>query len=128
VTVDISVAVVNWNRREYLRACLTSLEAQRGADFEVIVVDNASSDGSAEMARSEFGVRVIANTENLGFCAANNQAFAAARGEYIALLNNDAEAAPDFPERAADALAPAWGDAGRRVVILPLHIRCGRAL
>ena len=56
VTPDISVAVVNWNRREYLRACLQSLAAQRGADFEVIVVDNGSSDGSAGMARSEFGV------------------------------------------------------------------------
>jgi GT2 family glycosyltransferase len=93
---DISVAVVNWNRREHLRACLQSLSAQRGASFEVIVVDNGSSDGSAEMARSEFGATVIANTANLGFCAANNQAFAAARGEFIALLNNDAEAAPDF--------------------------------
>lgn len=119
MTVDISVAVVNWNRREYLRACLTSLEAQRGADFEVIVVDNASSDGSAEMARSEFGVRVIANTENLGFCAANNQAFAAARGEYIALLNNDAEAAPDFLanlRRAFDA-APDIGMAAAKVLV-----------
>jgi GT2 family glycosyltransferase len=93
---DISVAVVNWNRREYLRACLTSLAGQRGANFEVIVVDNGSSDGSAEMARTEFGVRVIANAANLGFCAANNQAFAAARGEFVALLNNDAEATPDF--------------------------------
>ncbi len=93
---DISVAIVNWNRREYLRACLASLTAQRGADFEVIVVDNGSRDGSAEMAGEEFGARVIANAENRGFCAANNQAFAAARGEFIALLNNDTEAAPDF--------------------------------
>src|SRR5580658_737827 len=93
---EISVAVINWNRRDYLRACLTSLAAQRGAGFEVIVVDNGSVDGSAEMARSEFGARVIANATNLGFCAANNQAFAAARGQFIALLNNDAEAAPDF--------------------------------
>ena len=72
------------------------LAAQRGVSFEVIVVDNGSSDGSAEMARDDFGARVIANTDNRGFCAANNQAFAAARGEFIALLNNDAEAAPDF--------------------------------
>lgn len=93
---DVSVVVVNWNRREYLRACLSSLAGQRGVDFETIVVDNGSSDGSAEMARAEFGVRVIANAGNRGFCAANNQAFAAARGQFIALLNNDAEAAPDF--------------------------------
>ena len=116
---DISVVVVNWNRREYLRACLASLAGQRGASFETIVVDNGSSDGSAEMARSQFGVRVIANAANLGFCAANNQAFAAARGPFIALLNNDAEAAPDFLanlRRAFDA-APDIGMAAAKVLL-----------
>jgi GT2 family glycosyltransferase len=93
---DISVVIVNWNRRDYLRACLESLARQRGAEFEILVVDNGSSDGSAEMARSEFGVQVIANTNNQGFCRANNQAFAAARGKFIAVLNNDTEAEPDF--------------------------------
>ena len=115
---DISVVVVNWNRREHLRACLTSLAAQRGANFETIVVDNGSSDGSAEMARSEFGVRVIANAANEGFCAANNQAFAAARGQFIALLNNDAEAAPDFLAnlRRAFDVAPEIGMAAAKVL------------
>jgi GT2 family glycosyltransferase len=119
VPPDISVAVVNWNRRGYLRACLTSLAAQRGADFEVIVVDNGSSDGSVEMARSEFGVRVIANAANLGFCAANNQAFAAARGQFVALLNNDAEAAPDFLAnlRSAFDAAPDIGMAAAKVLV-----------
>lgn len=116
---DISVVVVNWNRREYLRACLTSLAAQRGANFEVIAVDNGSSDGSAEMARTEFGVRVIANAANEGFCAANNQAFAAARGQFIALLNNDAEAAPDFLAnlRRAFDRAPDIGMAAAKVLV-----------
>ena len=116
---DISVAVVNWNRRGYLRACLASLAGQRGASFEVIVVDNGSSDGSAEMARSEFGVRVIANAANLGFCAANNQAFAAARGQFVALLNNDAEAAPDFLAslRQAFDTAPDVGMAAAKVLV-----------
>ena len=116
---DITVAVVNWNRREYLRACLASLAAQRGANFETIVVDNGSSDGSAAMARAEFGVRVIANVANLGFCAANNQAFAAARGRFIALLNNDAVAAPDFLchlRRAFDE-APEIGMAAAKVLV-----------
>ena len=116
---DVTVAVVNWNRRDHLRACLTSLAAQRGADFEVIVVDNGSSDGSAEMARVEFGARVIVNRSNLGFCAANNQAFAAARGQFIALLNNDAEAAPDFlagMRRAFDA-GPDIGMAAAKVLV-----------
>jgi GT2 family glycosyltransferase len=88
----ISVVVVNWNRKELLRACLASLATQKGVEYETVVVDNGSTDGSAEMAEREFGARVIRNSENRGFCAANNQGFAAARGEYVALLNNDAEA------------------------------------
>ena len=92
----VSVIVVNWNRCELLRACLKSIAAQHGARFEVILVDNGSSDGSIEMARDEFSsvipLTVIANPGNRGFCAANNQGIAVARGEFIALLNNDAEA------------------------------------
>ncbi len=65
-------------------------------EFETIVVDNGSADGSADLAEREFGALVIRNRENRGFCAANNQGIAAARGEFIALLNNDAEAGPDW--------------------------------
>jgi GT2 family glycosyltransferase len=90
------VVVVNWNRRELLRACLDSLARQADASFEIIVVDNGSTDGSADLAASQFGARVIRNAENRGFCAANNQGIAAARGEFIALLNNDAEAEPGW--------------------------------
>jgi GT2 family glycosyltransferase len=116
---DISVAVVNWNRRDLLRACLASLAAQRGANFEVIVVDNGSHDGSAEMARSEFGALVIANAANLGFCAANNQAIARARGQFVALLNNDAEAAPGFLAHLRSAFdhAPDIGMAAAKVLV-----------
>jgi GT2 family glycosyltransferase len=88
----ISVVIVNWNHKELLRACLESVGRQAGVEFETIVVDNGSRDGSAEMAEKEFGARVIRNVENRGFCAANNQGIAAARGEFVALLNNDAEA------------------------------------
>ena len=88
--------IVNWNRKELLRACLESVGRQAGVEFETIVVDNGSCDGSAEMAEKEFGARVIRNAENRGFCAANNQGIAAARGEFVALLNNDAEAEPGW--------------------------------
>ncbi|HYM09885.1 MAG TPA: glycosyltransferase family 2 protein [Bryobacterales bacterium] len=89
----VSVVVVNWDRADLLRACLASLAQQTFRDFEIIVVDNGSRDGSAAMVASEFpAARVIANAENRGFCAANNQGIAAARGRYVALLNNDAEA------------------------------------
>jgi len=94
--------VVNWNRKDYLRACLRSLASQTFGDFEVIVVDNASADGSAEMVEREFAsagslrIRLIRNAENRGFCAANNQGFAASRSPLVALLNNDAEADPHW--------------------------------
>ena len=115
----ISVVVVNWNRRELLRACLSSLRKQRNVDFEIIVVDNGSSDGSADLAEREFGARVIRNLENRGFCAANNQGIAAARGEWIALLNNDAEAEPQWLaalERACSA-RPETGMAASKVLV-----------
>ncbi len=97
---EITVVVVNWNRRELLRNCLDSLEKQQDADFEVIVVDNGSSDGSPDMVAEEFAARgrlrisLIRNSTNRGFCAANNQGFAEAGGRLLALLNNDAEAGP----------------------------------
>ncbi len=92
----ISVVVVNWNRCELLRACLSSLARQSCRAAEIIVVDNGSTDGSAEMAEREFGALVIRNPKNRGFCAANNQGIRAAHGEWIALLNNDAEAEPGW--------------------------------
>lgn len=94
--------VVNWNRRDLLRNCLESLAGQREVEFDVIVVDNGSADGSQEMVQQEFistgrlNLRLIVNRTNRGFCAANNQGFAASDAEFIALLNNDAEAAPGW--------------------------------
>lgn len=102
--------IVNWNVRELLRRCLHSIHAsvstshrlsgqvasdqQLATSFqvEVIVVDNASSDGSAAMIEEESPqVRLIANSENLGFTVGNNQGIAASRGRYILLLNPDTE-------------------------------------
>jgi GT2 family glycosyltransferase len=95
----ISVVLVNWNRRELLEASLRSLAAQTYTNVEVIVVDNGSSDDSVECVRRHSGIfpwplRLITNDRNLGFCAANNQGIAEAQGEFVALLNNDAEADP----------------------------------
>ena len=92
----VSVVVVNWNGARYLAECLDSLRAQTLREqMEVIVVDNASTDGSAETAaRQGAFVRLIRNEANRGFAAACNQGIQASRGEYIALLNNDAVADP----------------------------------
>lgn len=90
---DLSIIVVSYNTRDLLRECLQSIYHQPTSryQFEVLVVDNASSDGSAEMVRAEFGgAKLIANGENVGFGAANNQALQQAQGHYILLLNPDA--------------------------------------
>ena len=88
---DLSIVIVNWNTREMLGGCLTSARAGlQGITAEVIVVDNASSDGSAGMVADAFPeVTLIRNAENRGFAAANNQAFELARGRHILLLNSD---------------------------------------
>jgi GT2 family glycosyltransferase len=101
----ISVVIVNWNRRDLLRACLDSLAAQTFTDFEIIVVDNGSTDDSAAMVREyPRPIKLIENRENRGFCAANNQGFAVSQSEYIALLNNDAEADPGWLQAMLDAI------------------------
>lgn len=95
----VSVIIPNWNRRDLLRASLQSLAAQTFRDTEVIVVDNGSRDGSAEMVLAEFPQAVlIRNAENCGYCRAVNQGIRQARGRYVALLNNDAEAHPRWLE------------------------------
>lgn len=105
----ISVVIVNWNRRDMLVECLQSLANQTLPPFEVIVVDNGSTDGSVEAARKclELRVCVICNTANKGFCEANNQGFAAATGDLFALLNNDAVADPRWLEELAEAFTDA---------------------
>jgi GT2 family glycosyltransferase len=89
--VDVSVLITNWNGREILRDALRSLFARSaGARCEVIVVDDASSDGSADMVRADFPqVRLIVNPVNAGFVGANNVGVKTAKGRYILLLNSD---------------------------------------
>ncbi len=92
-TPRASIVVVNWNGERVLRACLASLLNQSYGNFEVIVVDNASEDSSRDIIREEFPqVRLIANEQNYGFAKGNNIGITAARGELVALFNNDATA------------------------------------
>jgi GT2 family glycosyltransferase len=95
--LDLSIIVLNWNTRQMLVDCLSSVQATV-ADLacEVIVVDNGSTDGSQAMLRQRFpGVHLIQNDENVGFARANNQAITASQGRYMLLFNSDAIATPD---------------------------------
>lgn len=86
----ISIVIPNWNGKDYLRACLRSLEKQTRKDYVVIVVENGSHDGSAEMIAKEFPkVELIQNAKNLGFAGGVNCGIRAAKTEYVVLLNND---------------------------------------
>ena len=93
----LSVIIPNWNGMAYLPACLAALAAQDYAPLEIIVVDNASADGSVAYLRAQHpGVRLLEFAENRGFTGACNAGLRAARGEFLALLNNDTEAAPGW--------------------------------
>lgn len=96
----VTVVIVNWNGEHFLERCLTALLAQTVTPYAIILVDNASTDGSLEIARRFPSVRLIAQLQNTGFARGNNLVIEAAPGEseWIALLNPDAFAAPHWLE------------------------------
>jgi len=95
--VETSVIVLNWNDRPHLGPCLTALQSQTYRDFEIVLVDNGSTDGSVEFVTERFpAVRLIRNEENVGFATGNNQGLAAAQGRFIATLNSDTVADPGW--------------------------------
>ena len=117
----LSICIVNWNTRDYLRECLTALHQypSEGAETEVLVVDNASADGSAAMVASEFPwVSLIGNSDNKGYAEGNNQALARASGDYLLLLNPDVVVHPDSLTRALAFMTrhPDVGALGCRLV------------
>ena len=97
----VSVIVVSWNSRAFLEGCLASVKEQTHPNVELIVVDNASTDGSAELVRERYpSAALIRNPQNLGFCAANNTGLKRAGGTYILFLNADATLTPRYLEEA----------------------------
>lgn len=100
-----SVILVNHNGMSHLEACISSVLKQSYADFEVIFVDNNSSDGSLEYARGKFpGLTFVANHENLGYAGGINSGLTHATGDYIAPLNADTEVTPDWLRSMVDFL------------------------
>src|SRR4029077_5782020 len=90
---EMSVIVVTWNGKRFLETCLTALRRQTFQDFEAILVDNGSADGSVDYVGALFPeVRVIALSDNRGFAGGNIVGYEQARGKLIVLLNNDTEA------------------------------------
>ncbi len=89
----VSIIILNWNGKQYLETCLSSLLRQTYSDIELILVDNGSSDGSVELVKSKYpGVIIVQHHKNLGFAVGVNSGILASSGKYIATINNDAEA------------------------------------
>src|SRR5262249_54067379 len=98
--VELSIIIVSFNARADLERCLQSLfESPAKVSHEIIVVDNSSSDGSADAARQWTGVRVIETGANLGFARANNIGIRASTGDTLLLLNSDTIVPPDALDR-----------------------------
>jgi len=118
--IRLSIIIVNWNTRDLLAQCLRSVYANSpDGEFEVWVVDNASTDGSVQMVRERFPqVRLIENVENVGFARANNQAIRESTGRYVLLLNPDTEVKPGALETLMQFMDahPEAGAAGARLL------------
>src|SRR5258708_28959849 len=106
--MKLSIVIICWNDLKVLPNCLKSIfEETRALDFEVIVADNGSTDGSVDFIRANFpAVRIVENGENLGFAKGNNRGIAVAKGGYVLILNPDTiilHQAPEKPRAFADA-------------------------
>lgn len=97
-TPEVTIVIPNYNGKQLLENCIETLKNQTFRDFEVLVVDNGSTDGSKEVNADGLALRVIALQENTGFCGAVNVGIRETKTPYVILLNNDTEAEPDFVE------------------------------
>jgi GT2 family glycosyltransferase len=102
--MELSVIIVSYNAKEFLKRCLDSvLVASENVSCEIFVVDNNSEDGSADMIKESFpAVKLIANNENRGFSRANNQAIRISAGRFVLLLNPDTVIGPDTFSKCID--------------------------
>ena len=119
-TPEISIVLVLFNRAELTLACLRSIAETRNAQIEIVIVDNASSDRTAQLLNRLRGARIIANDTNLHFLEGANQAARECRGEYILLLNNDAQLLPGALRSALRTIreSPDVGAVGGKIILL----------
>jgi GT2 family glycosyltransferase len=116
----LSIVIPNWNGLRFLQTCLDALLRQTYLSLEIIIVDNASEDGSQAFIQAQYPiVRLIALPENRGFTGACNAGMAVARGEFICLLNNDTEVEPGWAAAVIDAFsrAPDIGSVASRMML-----------
>ena len=118
--LNVSIVILSWNDKRFLRECLDSLSnTATSRPMEIIVVDNASSDGSPEMVEAEFpSVRLVRNRENLGFPKGNNIGVQMSRGKYVCLLNSDIRVIDGCLEALTDYMEsqPGIGMVGPRIL------------
>jgi len=116
----VSIIVVNWNRAKFLKDCLCALSRQSYSNYEIIFVDNGSSDDSVSLVKQHFhAVKVVELAENRGFTGGNSAGLKVATGEFIALVNNDARTEPDWLERLVQPMLadPSVGICASKLVI-----------
>ncbi len=117
----ISVIIVNWNGKKWLKRCLDTLLAQTHSNTEIILVDNGSADDSVEYIKTNYpSIKLVLSKTNLGFAGGNNLGYKHAHGEYILLLNNDTYVEPEFLEKfvAAYAEIPRLGSVQCKLVLM----------
>jgi GT2 family glycosyltransferase len=130
----VSIIIVNTNEYHHLQCCLPSIAVQTYPNYEVVIVDNCSTDGSLEYVEREFPwMRIVRNQQNLGYAGANNVGFAHVVGHYIAVLNPDTRVEPDWLEVLVQALEddPSVGLGTPKILLMdrPTHINaCGNEI
>lgn len=101
----VSIVILNWNGKKHLKKCLLSIKKVSYMSLETIVVDNGSSDGSAEMVKKEFPqIELVQNKKNLGFSGGNNIGIKKSTGRHVFILNNDTEVSKDFLDPLVSAM------------------------
>ena len=116
----VAIVIVTWKSRKYVGKCLECIIGQTCKNFEIIVVDNASPDGTVEFLLENYpDLKLISNLQNLGFAKAVNQGIKASQGEYVLVINPDVFPEPDFLEELVACLSDnsQYGSAGGKILL-----------